>query len=83
MKKSISIFINDDVKTFQRTRDSSSKRRKLDEEDLGSEDDEERPQLDNDDMDGSGNDETHERAQTILDLSIGRHATPKPSDGEV
>lgn len=51
--------------------------------DLGSEDDEDRAQLENYAMGGSDNEETHERAKTILDVNIGRHAIPKPSDGEV
>ena len=61
---------------------SNSKHRKLNDEELGSEDDEDRAQLDNDNLDGSGNEEIHERSQTILDVNIGRHAIPKPSDGE-
>ncbi|MCJ1262005.1 hypothetical protein MMC22_001874 [Lobaria immixta] len=61
----------------------SIKPRKLDDEELGSEDDEDRAHLNGDDLDGSGNEEIHERAQTILDVNIGRHAIPKPSDGEL
>lgn len=34
-------------------------------------------------MDGYENEVIQERAQTILDVGIGRHAIPKPSDGEV
>lgn len=49
---------------------------------LGSDDDEEKLHRD-DDMGNSGDEEAQERAQTILDVSIGRHAMPKPSDGEV
>lgn len=56
------------------------KQRNLDEQ-LGS-DDEEKLHRD-DDMGNSGDEEAQERAQTILDVSIGRHAMPKPSDGEV
>ena len=59
------------------------KRRKLSDEELGSEDDDNPSQLDDDALDGSENEEVHERAQTILDVSIGRQAIPKPSDGEV
>lgn len=58
------------------------KQRLLDDEQLGSDDDEERLHRD-DDMGHSGDEEAQERAQTILDVSIGRHAMPKPSDGEV
>lgn len=57
------------------------KQRNLDEQ-LGSDDDEEKLHRD-DDMGNSGDEEAQERAQTILDVSIGRHAMPKPSDGEV
>lgn len=57
------------------------KQRNLDEQ-LGSNDDEEKLHRD-DDMGNSGDEEAQERAQTILDVSIGRHAMPKPSDGEV
>lgn len=59
------------------------KQRNLDdEEQLGSGDDEEKLHRD-DGMGHSGDEEAQERAQTILDVSIGRHAMPKPSDGEV
>lgn len=58
------------------------KQRNLDDEQLGSDDDEEKLHRD-DDMGHSGDEEAPERAQTILDVSIGRHAMPKPSDGEV
>lgn len=66
-----------------RTQETSTKPRKLDDEELGSEDDEDRAHLNGDELDGSGDEEIHERAQTILDVNIGRHAIPKPSDGEV
>lgn len=59
-----------------------AKQRNLDDEQLGSDDDEEKLNRD-DDMIHSGDEEAQERAQTILDVSIGRHAMPKPSDGEV
>lgn len=62
------------------------KQRNLDDEQhdeqLGSDDDEDKLHRD-DDMGHSGEEEAQERAQTILDVSIGRHAMPKPSDGEV
>lgn len=57
------------------------KPRNLDDEQLGS-DDEENLHRD-DEMSNLGDEEAQERAQTILDVSIGRHAMPKPSDGEV
>lgn len=59
------------------------KQRNLDDEQLGSDDDEEERLHRDDDMGHSGDEEAQERAQTILDVSIGRHAMPKPSDGEV
>ena len=35
-------------------------------------------------MDGSSKEqETYDRLANILDISIGRHPTPRPSDGEV
>ena len=56
------------------------KRRKLDDEDLDSGDDQER--LDRvDDEDGDVGME--ERAETVLDVKLGRHAVPRPSDGQV
>lgn len=58
------------------------KPRNLDDEQLGSDDDEENLHRD-DEMRNLGDEEAQERAQTILDVSIGRHAMPKPSDGEV
>ncbi len=60
-----------------------AKRHNLDEEELGSEDDDDKPNQEAEDVDGSENEATQERAQTILDVGIGRHAIPKPSDGEV
>ena len=68
---------------IQRTQDFIAKPHKLDDEELSSEDDEDRAHLNDDEQDGSVNGEIHERAQTILDVNIGRHAIPKPGDGEV
>lgn len=78
-----SILINDRIDIYYRTQENNSKTRRLDDEEPGSEVDEDRAHLNGDELDGSGNEETHERAQTILDVNIGRHAIPKPSDGEV
>lgn len=47
------------------------------------EDDEDRRNQEADEVDGYENEATQERAQTILDVGIGRHAIPKSSDGEV
>lgn len=57
--------------------------RNLDEEELGPGYDEDRQNQEIDDADGYENEVIQERAQTILDVGIGRHAIPKPSDGEV
>lgn len=59
-----------------------AKQRNLDDEQLDSDDDDEKLHRD-DYMGHSEDEEAQERAQTILDVSIGRHAMPKPSDGEV
>lgn len=79
----LSSLINDRIDISYRTQENYSKRRRLDDEEIGSEVDEDRAHDNGDELDGSVNEETHERAQTILDVNIGRHAIPKPSDGEV
>ena len=62
---------------------SKSRLRNLDQEELGPGYDEDRQNQEADDVDGYENEVIQERAQTILDVGIGRHAIPKPSDGEV
>ena len=58
----------------------SKKRRKLDGEGPGSEDDQDRfDRVDDDDRDVG----MEERAETVLDVRLGRHAVPRPSDGQV
>lgn len=66
-----------------RTPKPESKHRNLDDEELGSQDSEDRHSQEVDDPNDYENEATQERAQTILDVGIGRHAIPKPSDGEV
>ena len=58
------------------------KHRKLDEEDLDSGDDEGRDERVENEMDGY-DEEQAEFEEQILDVEIGRHAAPRPSDGEV
>ena len=58
------------------------KRRKLDDEELDSGDDEGR--LDREKgLDGNEPEELHENNANVMDSSIGRHPNPDPSDGEV
>lgn len=57
-----------------------TKPRKLDDKELDSGDDQERLDRLSDD---AGDDNKEERAETILDVKIGRHAIPRPSDKEV
>ena len=59
------------------------KHRKLDDKELNSGDDEGRNDRADDDMDGYGDEEQAEFEEQILDVDIGRHAAPRPSDGEV
>ena len=66
------------------SRGINSTHRKLDDEDLDSADDEDRLERVDDDVDDYGKEEeTQARPETILDVDIGRHAIPRPSDGEV
>ena len=59
------------------------KRRKLTDEDLDSGDDQDRyDRVDGDDGD-DGDVGMEERAETVLDVKLGRHAVPRPSDGQV
>ena len=58
----------------------SKKRRKLNDEELDSGDDQDRSdRVDGDDGDNG----MEERAETVLDVKLGRHAVPHPSDGQV
>lgn len=68
---------------ISRTSKPKSRLRSLDEEGLGSGYDEDGQNQEAGDVDGYENEVIQERAQTILDVGIGRHAIPKPSDGEV
>ncbi|KAL8839404.1 MAG: hypothetical protein Q9170_001743 [Blastenia crenularia] len=65
----------------------SFKRRKLDDEELGSGDDEgHNDRLEDDDVNGYGNDgeeQGEERHQNVADIRIPRHPVPRPSDGEL
>ncbi|KAL8714278.1 MAG: hypothetical protein Q9225_006608 [Loekoesia sp. 1 TL-2023] len=65
----------------------SAKRRKLDDEELDSGDDEgRRDRLEDGDMDGYGNDEEEQgevRSQNVADIRLPRHPIPCPSDGEL
>lgn len=65
---------------------ASPKRRKLDDEELDSGDDEDRsdrPKYDK--ADGSGDEEHRLEAhsQNVVDIRVARHPVPRPSDGEV
>ena len=62
-----------------RSRKSDLKRRNTPDEEPPSGDDEDQRAF----QDDSENEETQERARTILDAGIGRHAIPKPSYGDV
>ena len=60
------------------------KRRKLNDSELDSGDDEGMLDRVNDGINGHGKEqETYDRLANILDISIGRHPVPQPSDGEV
>lgn len=67
--------------TLNRSQDASNKRRKLDDAELDSGDDEGRPGRAEEEYDEPRT--QIEREENILDVDIGRHAIPKPSDGEV
>ena len=66
------------------TESVSNKRRKLNNAELDSGDDEGRLNgvKDNSNVQGKEQ-ETYDRLANILDISIGRHPIPQPSDGEV
>ena len=65
---------------FYSSENGSNKRRKLDDEELDSEDDEDR--FDHA-VGDNGDVGMEERAETVLDVKLGRHAVPRPSDGQV
>lgn len=66
------------------TESVSNKRRKLDDAELDSGDDEGRLDRVTDDINGQSKEhETYDRLANLLDISIGRHPVPQPSDGEV
>ncbi|KAI4174753.1 MAG: hypothetical protein LQ343_002124 [Gyalolechia ehrenbergii] len=69
------------------SRRTSPKRRKLDDEELKSDDDEGRhDRLEDDGMDGYGNEEEDQReirSQNVADIRVPRHPLPSPSDGEL
>ena len=62
---------------------STGKKRKLDDEELDSGDDEGRNDRLNDDMDGYGLEEEVQESVTLVDVSIGRHALPRGIDSDV
>lgn len=64
-----------------RSQNASNKRRKLDDAELDSGDDEGRLDRAEEEYDEPGT--KIEREENILDIDIGRHAIPQPSDGEV
>ena len=65
---------------FSRSETGNKKRRKLNDEGLDSGDDQDRfDRVDGDDGDVG----MEERAETVLDVKLGRHAVPRPSDGQV
>lgn len=57
--------------------------RKLDDEELDSGDDEERNDRLMDDADGDVDMGLEGQSANIMDVKLGRHAVPDPSDGEV
>ena len=64
--------------------DSHARVRHLDDEELGSEDDEDRSNRLEDGVDGDPDQkELYEHRANILTASIGRNPGPQPSDGEV
>lgn len=66
------------------TESASNKRRKLNDAELDSGDDEGRIDRVKDGTNVHGKEqETYDRLANILDISIGRHPVPQPSDGEV
>lgn len=66
------------------TESVSNKRRKLNDAELDSGDDEGRLNRAKDGINVySKEQETYDRLANILDISIGRHPVPQPSDGEV
>lgn len=67
--------------TLNRSQGASNKRRKLDDAEPDSGDDEGRPGRAEEDYDEPRTQIVRE--ENILDIDIGRHAIPKPSDGEV
>lgn len=73
--------------TDPKSESGNAKRRKLDDEELDSGDDEgRRDRLEDGDMDGYVNDEEEQgemRSQNVADIRLARHPIPCPSDGEV
>ena len=62
------------------SQEGSRKPRKLDNEEQDASDDQDKSDL----VEGDdGEDGMEERAETVLDVKLGRHAVPRPSDGEV
>ncbi len=59
------------------------KRRKLDDEDLDSGDDEGRHDREGDAFDGDDQEELPASNANVMNANIGRHPDPNPSDGEV
>lgn len=57
--------------------------RKLNDEELDSGDDEDRNDRLMDDADGDVDMELEGQSANIMDIKLGRHAVPDPSDGEV
>ena len=60
-----------------------NKRRKLDDEELDSGDDEGRHDREGDGADGENQEELQDSNANVMDANIGRHPDPRPSDGEV
>ena len=67
---------------FSSSQQASAKRRTLNDAELDSGDDEGRSDRAEDEY-GDQKDVPPEREETVLDISMTRHAIPKPSDGEV
>ena len=68
--------------SLSRSQSASRKLRTIDDAELNSSDDEDRIDRAEDEY-GDQKDAPPEREETVLDISMSRHAIPKPSDGEV
>ena len=68
---------------LRRTGSAGIKRRKLDDEELDSGDDEDRYDRTRDGVDGNDEGALQDNNANVMVSNIGRHPDPRPSDGEV